>query len=139
MGLVKFNPSFVDRVFDEFFTPVPTRQTVRYSRPAVNVRENEDGFQLEVAAPGFDKEAFKVEVDNGLLSITAGHKEDKETNKAGYTRREFRYGNFKRSFTLPESADETAISATYTNGVLNVVLPKKEEAKPAPARTIEIG
>lgn len=141
MGLVRFNPAFVDRAFNEFFTNTAARPAARFNRPAVNVREDADGFQLEIAAPGFAKDSFKIEVDNGLLTISAERPADGDTEnkKDGYSRREFRYGTFKRSFTLPESADENAISATYTSGILNVVLPKKEEAKPQPARLIEIG
>ena len=139
MGLVRFNPNFVNRVFDDFFNNVPTRPAFSGTLPAVNVKETEDDFQLELAVPGLNKEDFNVKVDDGVLTISAERKNEETENKEGYTRREFRYTNFTRRFTLPESADENTIAATYTNGILAVTLPKKEEAKPQPARLIEIG
>ena len=139
MGLVRFNPNLVNRVFDDFFNTVPTRQTFRGTLPAVNVKETEDDFQLELAVPGLKKEDFNVKVEEGVLTISAERKSDETEKTDGYTRREFRYSNFTRRFTLPESADDNAISAAYTDGILAVTLPKKEEAKPQPARLIEIG
>lgn len=138
MGLVRFNPQLVNRVFDDFFNGVPARPTNYRSLPAVNVRETEDDFQLELAVPGLKKEDFHVKVEEGVLTISAERKNEETETKEGYTRREFRYTNFTRRFTLPESADDSAISANYTDGILAVTLPKKEEAKPQPARLIEI-
>ncbi len=145
MGIVRWNPSMVNRVFDDFFNAsLPTTTTQRRltgTTPAVNVRETEDDYQLEVAAPGLEKNDFKVEVEDGLLTISAEKKVDnkEETEKNAYTRREFRYQSFTRRFTLPETANDQAIEAKYEAGILRVVLPKKEEAKPQPARMIEIG
>lgn len=140
MGLVSVNPRFVNRVFDEFIqtaNPARTPQQRSYV-PAVNVQETEDNYQLEVVAPGFDKADIKVEVNDGVLLITGEHKTETKDEKDNYTRREFHFANFSRRFTLPETADDAQISATYTNGILNLVLPKKEEAKPQPARLIEV-
>ena len=139
MGLVKFNPHFVNRVFDDFFNTVPARPANYGTLPAVNVKETEDNFLLELAVPGLKKEDFNVKVEEGVLTISAERKAEETENKEGYTRREFYYRNFTRRFTLPEAADENAITATYTDGILAVTLPKKEEAKPQPARLIEIG
>ena len=145
MGIVRWNPSLVNRVFDDFFnadfpTMAPaTRRVFNGNVPAVNVKETEDDFQLELAAPGFKKEDFKVEVDEGVLTISVEKEAKTEEDNDGYTRREFRYESFQRRFTLPETADDAGISAQYTDGILNIVLPKKEEAKPQPARLIEIG
>lgn len=140
MGLVRFNPAVANRFFDEFIHAAPRKTKFRNTLPAVNVQETADDFALEVAAPGLEKENFEVKVDDGILTITATLKEDAETKgKVTYTRREFRYANFTRRFTLPESADDAAISAAFTNGILKVVLPKKEEAKPQPARLVEVG
>lgn len=138
MGLVRFNPNLVNRVFDDFFNTVPTRTTFRGTLPAVNVKETEDDFQLELAVPGLKKEDFNLKVEEGILSISAERKNEETVKKDGYTRREFGYSNFTRRFTLPESAEDSTISATYTDGILIVTLPKKEEAKPQPARLIEI-
>lgn len=140
MGLVRFNPAVANRFFDEFFHTAPQRTHSRGTLPAVNVAESDDDFTLEVAAPGLEKDNFEVKVDDGILTISAEHKQEAETTtKDKYTRREFRYTNFTRRFTLPEAANEAAIFASYTNGILKVVLPKREEAKPQPARLIEIG
>jgi HSP20 family protein len=142
MGLVTVNPRFVNRVFDEFFqnANVAERTPVKRSFvPAVNVQETEDNFQLELAVPGFEKDDIKVEVNEGVLLIAGEHKTVEANETDNYTRREFHYANFNRRFTLPETADDAQISATYTNGILTVVLPKKEEAKPQPARLIEVG
>ncbi|MEL7340480.1 MAG: Hsp20/alpha crystallin family protein [Bacteroidota bacterium] len=107
--------------------------------PAVNVKEEDDKFLLEVSAPGRNKEDFKLEVNNKILTISSEWKEANETEEAGkYTRREFRYGSFQRSFTLPNTVDGYHIKAHYENGVLSLTLPKREEAKEKGARLIEI-
>ncbi|MCB0637317.1 MAG: Hsp20/alpha crystallin family protein [Lewinella sp.] len=148
MGIVKWNSDFfptVNRVFDDLFaTDMPewTRRNAAVSGstlPAVNVKETEDDFRLEVAVPGMRKDDFTVEVKDGILTITGQREQKDEQTKANYTRREFSYTSFRRRFTLPESADDAKISAAYTDGILEVVLPKKEEAKPQPVRLIEIG
>ncbi|MCG8578555.1 MAG: Hsp20/alpha crystallin family protein [Bacteroidales bacterium] len=108
-----------------------------YNTPKVNIRETDDAFAIEVAAPGFDKKDFNVEVDNNILTIAAT-KEDKKEEK-GYSHFEFKYGSFKRSFSLPkDKVKESNIEAKYENGILNIALPKKEEAKPKPKRLIDI-
>jgi HSP20 family protein len=107
--------------------------------PSVNIKETEDKFGVEVAVPGFEKEDFNIELNNNELTISSEKKdkhEDKEDER--YTRREFSYQSFRRSFTLPDTVDGEKISAKYTNGVLHVDIPKREEAKPKPARLIEI-
>ena len=110
------------------------------STPAVNVRENDDQFEVELAAPGFDKKDFKVEVLDNVLTISAEAKtENEEKEGEVWTRREFRYNAFSRSFTLPDTVDGNKIVAKYKNGILALAIPKKEEAKPQPVRTIEIG
>ena len=139
MGLVRFNPNLANRVFDEFFNNVPARTNFSGTLPAVNVKETEDDYAIELAVPGLKKEDFKVEINECILTIAAERKTENEEKKEGYTRREFSYTNFTRRFTLPETADETNISASYTDGILVLNLPKKEEAKPQPARLIEVG
>lgn len=109
------------------------------STPAINVRENDDQFEVEVAAPGFDKKDFKVEVIDNVLTISSEiKKESKEKESEKWTRREFRYHSFSRSFTLPDTVDGNKIVASYKNGILAISIPKKEEAKPQPVRTIKI-
>jgi len=108
--------------------------------PAVNVRENDNEYQIEVAAPGLKKNDFKVNYDNDRLTISS-EKEDEHEEKTGdkVTRREFSYQSFQRSFTVPESevvADK--IGARYNEGILHITLPKREEVKPKPAKEIKI-
>jgi len=142
------NSFFSKDLMDELFTP-----TFNGTAPAVNVRENEDGYYIEVAAPGLQKSDFKLNLDHNRLTISAERKEehnegtDSESNeqepknerkKGRYTRREFSYSSFQRTFTLPTTVDGEKINAAYTDGVLHVELPKREEAKVKPSRTIEI-
>ena len=109
--------------------------------PAVNVRESNDNFLIEVAVPGMKRDDFNVELDNNILTISST-KEDNHEEKGRdgeYTRREFSYQAFQRSFSLPEAKVEGGkISAKYTDGILYVTVPKKEEAKVKPARQISV-
>jgi HSP20 family protein len=107
--------------------------------PAVNIKEDDDAFVVEMAAPGMSKKDFKIELDNDLLTISSEKKEEKESKKDdNYSRREFSYQSFSRSFTLPKTVDSEKISAKYNSGVLSLEIPKKEEAKPKPAKQISI-
>ena len=92
--------------------------------PAMNVREEKDAFLIEMAAPGMKKEDFQVEMENGVLMISASTEEKKEEKSAEYKRQEFSYRNFKRSFWLPENIAPDKISAQYENGLLKLTLPK---------------
>jgi len=133
-------PSAFDRMFDEFFSadfPVLTNGNGLKNRPKVNVVETGDAFRIELAAPGLEKGDFDVNVDKDLLTIST--KKEMEREEGEKVRKlEFSYHEFKRSFRLPEMIDANAIEATYENGVLNVTLPKREEAKEKPVRKIEI-
>jgi len=108
--------------------------------PAVNIRETNENYQVEVAAPGMQKKDFKVELDGNLLTISSeksDQKEEVDTEK--YTRKEFSYQAFQRSFTLPkEVVDADKIQAKYEDGLLHLLIPKKEEAKQKAPRLIQI-
>ncbi|MGB7393419.1 MAG: Hsp20/alpha crystallin family protein [Pricia sp.] len=106
--------------------------------PAVNIKENETGFELELAVPGRKKEDFNIEIDKDVLTISSEIKHDKETEEENYTRKEFGFSSFKRAFSLPETIDSEKIDANYEDGLLKFVLPKKEEALPKPRRMIEL-
>jgi HSP20 family protein len=107
--------------------------------PKVNVKEDPDGFLVEMAAPGMTKDDFNIEVNNNLLTISSEkHETNKEADNGKYTKREFAYAAFQRSFSLPDSANTDNISAKYDNGILKLSIPKKEEAKPVPPRKIDI-
>lgn len=109
------------------------------SIPAVNIKENGDAFNVEVAAPGMSKDDFNIHLDNNLLTISSETKEEVEDEKEErFTRREFSYTSFRRTFTLPESVDGDKISAKYHDGILMIHLPKKEHARKKPVRTIKI-
>jgi HSP20 family protein len=108
--------------------------------PLVNIKETNENFEVEMAAPGMNKEDFKVELDGNVLTITSEKKSENEVKDGErYSRREFSYQSFQRSFQLPkEVVDADKIEAKYENGVLKLVVPKKEEAKPRPPKTIQI-
>lgn len=146
MSLIKRNETgWLPSVFDDMFRTdwlggTTNVNSIGTSIPAVNIHETEDSFNVEVAAPGMAKEDFNIELDNDVLTISSVDKKENETtDKNGrYTRKEFSYSTFKRAFSLPDSVDSTKISASYTNGVLEIALPKKEEAKIQAKRMIEI-
>ena len=98
----------------------------------MNIHETNEGFHLELNAPGRNKEDFKVNVENGLLTISYEKKESQEQKEYKTIRREFNYRSFKRSFTIDEKINADGIQARYENGVLKLYLPKKEEIKVSP-------
>lgn len=108
--------------------------------PAVNVRESDNEIVIDLAAPGLKKSDFDINYDNGRLTISCENKDEK-TDKEGdrITRREFNYQSFRRSFTIPENmVDAEKINAKYSDGILHLTLPKREEIKPRPAKEIKI-
>lgn len=140
MSIIKRNnvvfPAFVNEILrPDWFGGIDNFQN---GLPPVNVKENEKDFELELAAPGRKKEDFNVEIDNGLMTISAEQKSEDTSSDENYTRREFSYTSFKRSFSLPKTINADQINASYEDGVLKFVLPKREEALPKPKRLIEI-
>jgi HSP20 family protein len=97
--------------------------------PAVNIAENENGFDIELAVPGLNKEDFKISVDKNVLSVSADKKTENIEEGKKFSKREYNYTSFTRSFTLPESADHSKIEAEYTDGILKLNVAKREEAK----------
>jgi HSP20 family protein len=144
MALVRFSnqyPTLFDRFFDNdlFDWSSHNFSSTNTTLPSVNIKESIDNFEVEMAAPGFTRNDFKIELKHDLLTISS-EKEIENEVKDGqqFKKREFSYQSFSRSFTLPNTIDSEKISAKYDNGLLKVVIPKKEEAKPKPAKTIEI-
>ena len=147
MSMIRRNelfPSF--NLFDDIFSRdlwnwgLSNNSTTNTTIPAVNIKETNDNFEVEVAAPGMTKEDFKVELDNNMLTIRS-EKENQNVEKEGekYSRREFSYQSFQRTFHLPkEVVDVDHIHAKYENGLLLLLIPKKEEAKQRPPRMIQI-
>ncbi|MFK7807209.1 MAG: Hsp20/alpha crystallin family protein [Saprospiraceae bacterium] len=134
--------NMLDQLFNDNFFPASRKTGTVWnnSMPAVNVKETNDHFELELAAPGFEKSDFNINIDKDVLTISSEQEtKNEETEENGkFTRREFSYSSFQRSFNLPETVDSEKVSANYTNGILSIVIPKKEEEKPQPARKIEI-
>lgn len=146
MSLVKRNSeNWLPSIFDDMFKTdwlggTTNVNSIGVSIPAVNIVEKDESFEVAVAAPGKQKEDFNIELDNDILTISAEEKKENETteNNGRFTRKEFSYSNFKRAFALPETVDNNQIKASYENGVLNISIPKKEEAKVLAKRMIEI-
>ncbi|GAA4914268.1 Hsp20/alpha crystallin family protein [Mucilaginibacter defluvii] len=136
MTLVKFgnnrnrsvSPFFSD-VFDSFLNDSFVSDRLASRVPAVNIAETENEFHIELAVPGLKKEDFKINLDKNVLSISAEKKTENVDEGKKYSKREYSYNSFVRSFTLPESADQSRIEADYTDGILKLSVAKKEEAK----------
>lgn len=138
-GRIAF-PSF-SSIIDSFFEndfPNLTRSEFFKTPALVNIKDTKDSYQIEVAAPGFKKEEFSVKVDGNLLTIAAESKKESETTDEKFTRKEFNFSSFTRSFTLPKTIEVTKVAASYENGILTVTLPKKEEAKENPQIEVKI-
>ena len=145
MSLVKWNneknnnalmPGFND-IFENFFNDsfVTDRMVARV--PAVNISETSEAYHIELAAPGLRKHDFKISTERNLLTVSVEHRNENTENNKKYNKREFSYTSFVRSFTLPETADDSRIEAVYNDGVLQIDVAKKEEAKVV-SRQIEI-
>lgn len=107
--------------------------------PSVNIKETENEFEVEMAAPGMAKDDFKLEIHNNVLTISSEKQTENKTEEGkNITRREFSYQSFSRSFTMPVIVDTEKISAKYENGILRVMIPKKDEAKPKPMKQIKV-
>lgn len=145
MSIVKRDVGYaptLSNFFDDFFTRDlfnwPSSSSTGTSIPSVNIYETDGEFHVEMAAPGMSKDDFKVELDNNMLTISSQKETEEKDEKKNYQRREYSYQSFVRSFHLPDSAEAEKINAKYTDGVLNLVIPKKEEAKRKPVKTIKI-
>ncbi|GAB4296047.1 MAG: Hsp20/alpha crystallin family protein [Marinilabiliales bacterium] len=127
-----FNSDLLDWVNKKFSV---TNTTIL----AVNIKEDKQNIEVEVAAPGFNKDEFKIELNNSILTISSDKKVENETKEGQqFTRKEYSYQSFSRSFSLPEIIDENKISAKYDNGILTITLPKKEEVVKKEVKKIEI-
>jgi len=146
MTLVKFNnndkrnnallPGFND-VFESIFNDTFFTDRMIARVPAVNISESPESYHIELAAPGLNKQDFKINVENNVLNISVEQQSENTDNDRKYTKKEYSYSSFVRSFTLPDLADHSRIEATYESGVLKIDLAKKEEAKNL-SRQIEI-
>ena len=131
--------SWIDEVFNRDLPSVFTSNfNSGITLPKVNIRETKDAYFVDMAVPGLKKSDFHIDIDNKVLSISTEFEENNEHQEDNYTRREFGYSSFKRSFSLPETVKEDDINAEYTDGVLSIHLPKKDEAIQKPPRSIKI-
>lgn len=143
MSLFPATPShslgkWIDNLFNTTLSDVMGTDFTLTS-PSVNVTEHEDHYMMQLAAPGLEKGDFRLQVENDYLVVSAEKKSETEDTNKRYTRKEFNYSSFKRSFLLDESINREAISAAYENGVLRVKLPKRDESWKKPNTTnIEI-
>ncbi len=132
-------PSFIDEFFGKDWMDSVFSDRPGISTPAVNVKETNDDFMIEVAAPGLDKKDFKVDIDNNMLTISSEKEFKNEEKEEGrYMRREFSYTSFSRSFSLPDAVNAEKINAKHKDGILMITIPKKDEAKRKPPKQIEI-
>ncbi len=143
--LAKRNENYFPSIFDRFFNSdlmdwnLSNFSSTNTSLPAVNVKETDDEFNIEVAAPGMTKNDFNISFHNNVLTISSEKKDEKKEKSGKYSRREFSYQSFQRSFTVAENAvDSDKISAKYADGILTISLPKREEVKPKPLKEIKI-
>jgi HSP20 family protein len=141
MNLIRKQNPFFPSLVDELFNQDRRVRTssISSTTPAVNLIEQDTQFLIELAAPGNKKEDFEIEIEDGILSISSSsNKEDNTSEKETFTRHEFSYNSFRRSFTIPESVDNSSIEASYSEGVLLIKLLKLEEALPQPKKLITI-
>lgn len=133
-------PTFLDDLFSrEFLSDFIEKPIAKRFAPSVNIVENADSFSIDVAAPGLSKDDFKIDLNNRVLTISSEKSEQKSEEKQGKIHlMEFSYGSFSRSFALPTSVNADKVGASYKDGVLTVLLPKREESKEMPARQITI-
>ena len=135
----RYNSNYNDDVFNNLFN-WNNRQVLnaKSMQPSVNIKENEEAFVLELATPGRKKDDLKIEINDDILTIASEVKEEKEESQENFSRREFSFQSFSRSFTLPDTVSGDKIKANYENGILTLTIPKKEEAKPKPKMEIAI-
>jgi HSP20 family protein len=133
------NPALVTSDFMDFDSEAPF-QALRLgiNVPSANVTETPKEYLVELAAPGLERKDFKVAVDNHTLTISSEKSDEKKEEKEGYSRREFSYSSFSRSFSLPDNVKETNIDAKYQNGILKISIPKKEVTVSKPSREIAV-
>ena len=128
-------------ILDDFFRDWSSTNfsDTNTSLPAVNIKEDDNSFTVEVAVPGMEKKDFHIDLEDNILTISSEKTVEEKEEKDNYTRKEYSYQSFKRSFTLPKNVvDSDKIAAQYKNGELIIAIPKREEAKPKPARLIEV-
>lgn len=131
-----FRPFYMPSLFNDDFFPVQSERSS--SMPAVNIREDDKNYLLDLAVPGINKKDLKIDINEDVLTISSETKNETEENTDGYKRKEFSYTSFCRSFYIPENVNKDKIEANYKDGVLTVGLPKQEEDKNKITRQVSI-
>ncbi|MBN1791639.1 MAG: Hsp20/alpha crystallin family protein [Bacteroidales bacterium] len=131
-------PNLVEEFFNGDLFPRFMDAESKQSLPAVNIIESKEDYRIDVAAPDLNKEDFKVNLENNVLTVSSEKEEKQEDKDEKVMRKEFSYYSFSRSFTLPLTVNAEKIRATHKDGILQVIIPKKEEAKEKPSREIKI-
>lgn len=138
------NENFAPTLFGDIFNDAKLlgrnwfEKEFGHNFPAVNINETTKEYNLEFAAPGFKKENFKIDLDENVITISAEKEEEKNEGNKRFTRKEYSFNSFSRSFTLPETVNGENIDAKYDNGILKLSLPKKEESKVLPKKEIKV-
>lgn len=129
MEIIRRNNSLFPAFFGNLENDLFGNDAEQFSRIAVNIKEREDDFVIEMAVPGIDKKDIHIEIEGNKMIVKSEVSNEIKESKERYTRKEFAYGSFARSFTLPKEVDLDKIDADYTNGVLNILIPKPESKK----------
>lgn len=145
MTLIKSNENLIPFGLDNFFTEDNffnnnwLERQFKHNFPAVNIKENKNNFTIEFASPGFSKKDFQVDIDENVLTIRAHKDSEIIEENHNFTRREFAYSSFSRSFTMPQTVNPDKIDAKYNDGILKLSIPKMEQSKLLPKKEIKVG
>ena len=138
MNLISNRTKFIPSILDDLINLDWNYDRHTFSVPAVNIRELDTHFEIELAIPGKNKNDFKIEIEEGLLSISSSFNKEQKEDNSKLTKIEFDYNSFKRTFSIPESVDSSKIEATYKGGILKISLSKRDEALPEPKKLIKV-
>ena len=138
MNLISNRAKFIPSILDDLINLDWNYDRHTFSVPAVNIKELDTHFEIELAIPGKNKNDFKIEIEEGLLSISSSFNKEQKEDNSKLTKIEFDYNSFKRTFSIPESVDSSKIEATYKGGILKISLSKRDEALPEPKKLIKV-
>ena len=138
MNLISNRTKFIPSILDDLINFDWNYDRHTFSVPAVNIKELDTHFEIELAIPGKNKNDFEIEIEDGLLSISSSFNKEQKEDNSKLTRIEFDYNSFKRTFSIPESVDSSKIEATYKGGILKISLSKRDEALPEPKKLIKV-
>ena len=138
MNLISNRTKFIPSILDDLINLDWNYDRHTFSVPAVNIKELDTHFEIELAIPGKNKNDFKIEIEEGLLSISSSFNKEQKEDNSKLTKIEFDYNSFKRTFSIPESVDSSKIEATYKGGILKISLSKRDEALPEPKKLIKV-